>query len=129
MRRRRSFCDMLGFKLFGSGLNTLSVAAIGGDVGTSISAAGTNQGTATALTNALNAIATVATGAGVILYSGSAGDWQVVYNGGANSLSVYPPSGAQINALGTNNPATLSVNTGCIYFCMSTTQFIQVVSA
>ena len=71
----------------------------------------------------------MATGAGVILYAGSAGDWQVVYNGGANSLSVYPPAGAQINALGTNTAATLPVNTGSIYFCMSSTAFMAILSA
>ena len=120
---------MLGYKLFGSGLDTLSVSAIVQDVGTSISAAGTTQGTATALTNTLNGLGTVAAGAGVVLYAGSAGDCQLVYNGGANAVKVYPPSGAKINGLASNAPHLLATNTACEYWFLSTTQIVGVLSA
>lgn len=120
---------MLGYKLFGSGLNTLSVGAIVQDVGTAISAAGTTQGTATALTNTLNGVSTVAAGSGVVLYAGSAGDCQLVYNGGANPVKVYPPSGAQINGLAANTPHILSTNTACEYWFLSSTQVFGVLSA
>lgn len=120
---------MLGFKLFASGLNPLSVGAICNDVGTAISAAGTAQGTATALTNALNGIGTVASGAGVVLYAGSAGDCQLVYNGGANAVKVYPPSGAKINGLATDAPHLLATNTACEYWFLSATQVVGVLSA
>ena len=120
---------MLGYKLFASGLNTLSVAAIVLDVGTSLSAAGTSQGTATALTNTLNGITTAAAGSGVILYAGSAGDCQIVYNGGANAVTVYPPSGAKINGLATNAGALLATNTACEYWFLSATQVVGVLSA
>ena len=120
---------MLGYKLFGSGLDTLKVASICQDVGTAISAAGTSQGTATSLTNTLNGIGTVAAGAGVVLYAGSAGDCQLVYNGGANPVNVYPPSGAQINGLAANAPHALAVRTACEYWFLSATQVVGVLSA
>jgi hypothetical protein len=120
---------MLGYKLFGSGLGTLSVSAIVQDVGTAISAAGTSQGTATALTNTLNGLSSVAAGAGVVLYAGSAGDCQLVYNGGANAVRVYPPSGATINGLAANTPHILATNTACEYWFLSATQVFGVLSA
>ena len=120
---------MLGYKLFASGLNTLSVGAIVQDVGTAISAAGTTQGTATALTNTLNGIGTVAAGTGVVLYAGSAGDCQIVYNGGANPVRVYPPSGAKINGLPTDGAHVLATNTACEFWFLSATQVIGVLSA
>lgn len=120
---------MLGYKLFGSGLNSLSVGAIVQDVGTAISAAGTTQGTATALTNTLNGLGTVAAGTGVVLYAGSAGDCQLVYNGGANPVNVYPPSGARINQMATDVPHLLPINTAAEYWFLSTTQVVGVLSA
>jgi hypothetical protein len=120
---------MLGWKLFGSGLNTLSVGAIVQDVGTGISAAGTTQGTATELTNALNGISTVAASSGVRLYAGSTGDSQIVYNGGANPVRVYPPTGAKINGLATNAPHVLVTNTACEFWFLSSTQVVGVLSA
>ena len=120
---------MLGYKLFASGLNGLSVSAIVQDVGTAISAAGTTQGTATALTNTLNWLGTVAAGAGVVLYAGSAGDCQIVYNGGTNAVNVYPPSGANINQLAANIPHVLATHTACEYWFLSSTQIVGVLSA
>ncbi len=120
---------MLGYKLFGSGLNSLNVGAIVQDVGTGISAAGTTQATATALTNALNGVTTVGAGAGVVLYAGSAGDCQIVYNGGANPLKIYPPSGATINQLAANAPMTLAIHTACEFWFLSSTAIFGILSA
>ena len=120
---------MLGYKLFASGLNTLSVAAIVLDVNAAVSAAGTDQATATTLTNTLNGVTTAAAGSGVVLYTGSAGDCQIVYNGGANPVKVYPPSGAKINGLATDAAHTLATNTACEYWFMSATQVVGVLSA
>ena len=53
----------------------------------------------------------------------------MIYNGGANPLKVYPPSGAQINALGTNQPMTLPVRTACEFYCLTTTLWTGVLSA
>lgn len=121
---------MLGWKVMGSGVPGLTVAALTQDVGTSISAAGTTQGTATELVNADNEVSTVASGAGVILSSKlTAGDLQSVFNVGANPLKIYPPSGMKINALATNAAMTLSTNTGCLFKCLSTTKVFGILSA
>jgi len=121
---------MIGAKLFGSGLNTLSVAAIIQDVVSGISAAGTNQPTATGLINAVNVVSTVASGSGAILLSTAGiGDSQLVFNGGANALRIYPPSGMQINALSANTHMTLPTNTACRFTMVSATQWIAELSA
>ena len=121
---------MLGWKAFGSGIAGLSLAAILQDTATAVSAAGTTQGTATELTAADNEITTVGAGAGCILASQLApGDSQSVFNAGANAVKIYPPSGFKINALTTNTPMQLSVNTGCIFKCISTTRVFGVLSA
>lgn len=120
---------MLGYKLFASGLNSLAVASIVLDVGSGLSAAGNSQATATALTNSVNGITTAAASSGVILYAGSGGDSQLVFNGGANTLSVYPPTGAQINALGANNAFSLAVNTGAQFTFITATQIVGILSA
>lgn len=120
---------MLGFKLFGSGLSDLAVSAIGNDVNAGVSAAGTDQSGATELSNCLNSVTTVAASSGVRLYAGTAGDWQLVYNAGANPLKVYPPTSAKINGIATNGAHTLMQNTACVYFFLSTTQVVGVLSA
>ena len=121
--------DMLSYKLFGSGLNSITVEAMK-DVASALSATGTGASDAYEVTSAKNAFSTVASGTGAILdSSASAGDSQVIYNGGANALRVYPPSGAQINALGSDQPALLAPRTACEFFCLTTTLWTGVLSA
>ena len=120
---------MLAYKLFGAGLTTLAVEAMK-DVATGLTATGTVQADAYEVTYAKNAFSTVASGAGAVLDSDAApGDSQLVYNGGANVLRVYPPSGAHINGLGTNNAMLLATNTACEFFCLTTTLWTGVLSA
>lgn len=120
---------MLAYKLFASGLNTLSVEAMK-DVATGLTATGTDETDAYEVTFAKNAFTTVASGTGAILDSDAApGDTQMIYNGGANALTVYPPSGAQINALGANNGMLLATNTACQFYCITTTLWTGVLSA
>ena len=99
------------------------------DVSASITAAGTTQATATLLFNGLNMIGIAASGSGVILFAYNPGASQIVYNGGANAVTVYPPSGAKINGLALNGGHLLSTNTACIYWTISTTQVIGLLSA
>lgn len=120
---------MLSYKLFGSGLPTLTVDALK-DTATGLTATGSTQNGALEVTSSQNAFSTVASGTGAILDSdASAGDSQMIYNGGANALTVYPPSGARINALGTNAGMLLATNTTCILYCISSTQWTGVLSA
>jgi hypothetical protein len=121
---------MLGWKVFGSGVPSLMAAAICQDTATSVSAAGTTQGTATELTSTDNEVTTVGSGAGVVLSSKLApGDEQTVFNGGVNPLKVYPTSGMKINNLAADSPMLLSVNTGVLFKCISTTRVFGVLSA
>lgn len=119
---------MLAYKLFGSGLNTLSVGAMT-DVATGLTATGTNQGTAYEVTTAKAFFSTVDEGTGAVLDDqAAAGDEQMIYNAGANALSVYPPSGASIKPRGANEAILLAANTGCIFYCISTTQWVGILS-
>lgn len=119
---------MLAYKLFASGLNTLSVEAMK-DVATGLTAAGTDETDAYEVTFAKNAFTTVAAGTGAILDSDSApGDSQMIYNGGANALSVYPTSGAQINALGTDSAMLLPVKTACEFYKLTATLWTGILS-
>jgi hypothetical protein len=121
---------MLGHKVLGSGLNSLSVIAIAQDIATGLTATGTNQATAYEVTTAKADFTTVASGTGAILSSkGAAGDDQLILNSGVNVLKVYPPSGAKINALATNAAISLAPNTACWFSCFSTTKWTGVLSA
>lgn len=88
---------------------------------TGLSGAGTTQGTATPLNASINIATTVASGTGFVLplitLSGNTikvGTEIKLFNRGANTASLYPPSGGQIEALGTNNPSGVAVNGNAI---------------
>lgn len=83
----------------------------------SVSAAGTNSGTATVLTSQTNVITTVASGTGVRL---PAGMRTVVMHRGVNTLAIYPPTGGQIEALGTDVAFSLQPGQDCSFVFPST---------
>lgn len=89
-------------ELVASGLHTSTASAITGSITTGITAAGSTQATATALTASVNVVSTTAASTGVQLPNCQVGDSVEVYNQGANSLSVYPLTGENINALSAN---------------------------
>jgi len=82
---------------------------------TGLIGSGSTQGTATPLTANINIATTVASGTGFILPIVTP-DGNVIMSGtkiqllnrGTNVASLYPPSGAEIEALGNNNPAGVS---------------------
>jgi hypothetical protein len=120
---------MLSYKLFGSGLNTLTIASIT-DVANGLTATGTNQSTAYECTSAKNAFTTVASGTGARLSPlAVGGDTQMIYNAGANALTLYPPSGAKINNVATNGGVLIGTNTACEFYCISSTQWAAILSA
>lgn len=92
-----------------------------GGVATGLSAAGSTQGTAAQLSAGFNQVTTVGSGQGVIL-AAQVGVPQIVFNGGANTLTVYPPSGAQIDGLGTNTGATIAAAGKAGYVMVNATQ-------
>lgn len=97
-----------GYQYLLSIINKASSAIPTATVATGLVAKGTNQATALQLSSQWNEVDTVAAGTGVLLSSYDPGQSQAVFNGGSNPLSVYPPPGMQINALGANAAFSLA---------------------
>jgi hypothetical protein len=96
----------------------------------SVSASGSTQSTATILSSQINVVTTVGVGTGVQLPEIGpnstailAGTPIKVFNRGVNILSVYPPPSMQIESLGSNNPAGISVNGVATYIFSGTNQW------
>jgi len=92
-------------KMVNAGLSAMTASMIAGDLQTGVTAAGTTQSTAAAVYGDNVVVTSCAAGAGVILSTNAsfaAGDDVFMTNQGANALTVYPPVGGQINALGAN---------------------------
>lgn len=107
----------------GTGLNVTNNATVGGLLGVSsasVSAAGTTQGTATALAAQTNIITAAASGTGVVVPASA--PLMRVSNRAPNPVLVFPNSGAQIEAFGTNNPVSLGVGADVVIGCTSSTQ-------
>lgn len=104
------FVSSVWYKFFVS-LSDLLSNLVGGVLGFSsesnITATGTTQADAYPLTTEWAEITTTPVGSGVILNGFGAGVASTLFNMGANSLDVYPPPGAQIDALGLNVPYPL----------------------
>ena len=94
--------------------------------GTSVAltATGTTQAGALGLVQNFNEVTTVAASSGVRLPAGTTqsvtGLEVTVWNAGANTLNVYPPTSAQIGALGVNNPDTIAAGACKTYVGLST---------
>ena len=94
-------------------------------ISAAVSAAGTAQGTATALVSNINNVTVVAVGAaGVRLPTAVAGMRILIRNSdSADVLSIYPATGGQINALGTNTASTLVAGLTTELVATTTTQW------
>lgn len=91
-------------------------------VPTLVTASGSTQANATVLTAPFSIATTVASGTGVVV---PVSGYSKVWNFGANSLSVYPPSGAGFNGLGTNIAVTVGVSGALdVYMANSTTGYV-----
>ena len=117
-------------RLLGSGLAPLAATNICGDVADSLTAAGTSNTDALALSAAINRVTTTAASTGVRLMLPEVGSQVVVINSGANALTVYPGTGAQINAL-TATTGGFSVAAGgrALFIGTSSTNWFAVLSA
>jgi len=112
------------------GISPITAQSIQGDANTAITAAGTAISTATDLTNAFNIVTTATDGQGVQLDTGVVGDSQIVYNDTLVSIKVYPSSAsAQINQITAGSAHILAPQTSCVYWVVSSTQHIAVMSA
>jgi hypothetical protein len=94
---------------------------------TGLTATGTTQPGALALVQNFNEVTTAAAGTGVRLPPGTSvsviGLEITVWNQGANTLNVYPPTSAQIDALGLNIADTIAAGACKTYVGMSSTQY------
>lgn len=70
-----------------------------------------------------NELLTTPASSGVKLRTLKQGQVQTVFNGGANALSVYPPNGVQIDALGVGNAYSLAAGKTQFFGCWSTLQY------
>lgn len=99
----------IGSAVSGATSTTTLSGLVVNSISAAVSAAGTAQGTATALVSNINNVTVVAVGAaGVRLPTAVAGMRILIRNSdSADVLSIYPATGGQINALGTNVASTL----------------------
>lgn len=108
----------IGGALLTSGNVTVSGAITPSRNGT-ISAAGTSQATGTTLTAEVNVITAVSAGQGVVLPASDA----LILNRGTVDLKVYPPSGAQIEAYGTNTAVDITPSGSARFLRISSTLY------
>ena len=99
----------IGSAVSGATSTTTLSGLVVNSISAAVSAAGATQGTATALVSNVNNVTVVAVGAdGVRLPTAVAGMRILIRNSdSADILSIYPATGGQINALGTNVASTL----------------------
>ena len=99
----------IGSAVSGATSTTTLNGLVVNSISAAVSAAGTTQGTATALVSNINNVTVVtAAAAGVRLPTAVAGMRILIRNSdSADVLSIYPATGGQINALGTNVASTL----------------------
>jgi len=83
-----------------------------------VSAAGTTQGTATVLTSMLNVITACTSGQGVMATS----YYTKIWNASAAACLVYPISGAQFDAHGTNTAVSIAAGGSAEFIMTSATQ-------
>lgn len=120
----------LSARLSAAGFSAVQAQAVEGTVANTLTATGTTQATALALAADINRFTTVGANSGAILPAMNGGDRITVFNGGANALSLYPPVGGQINAVGTNTAYSIATATPmCLIVCVTPTQYLALQSA
>lgn len=92
-------------------------------VSPAVAAAGTVQGDATGLTKTINVITSGTLNQGVRFPTALAGMVMYVTNLSGTTLKVYPATGAQINALGTNAAFSIGANATVHFIAPTTTQW------
>lgn len=86
-------------RLMGVGLAAVAATEVCGTVADNLTATGSSNTDALQLSVVINRVTTAAASTGVRLMLPEPGSAVVVVNSGANALTVYPGTGAQINAL------------------------------
>lgn len=103
------------------------VAAGGVQVAVStIAAAGSSQATATQASFGLNVVSAGDGTKGIRLPTAVAGSIVFVKNTAAGALPIYPATGAQINAVGSNNAYSIATLTSTMLIAASATQWYSI---
>lgn len=110
-----------------SGFSAGQARGVQGIANAAIAAAGTTQGTATAITQSTVAV-TSGTG-GVIIPNAEINDEVAICNLTSASITVYPPTSGQINALSANTGFLLGQNTAVKVKKFSSTRWMAFLSA
>jgi hypothetical protein len=114
--------DGVLYTLMNDGTN--KVVQLGGQAVSATVTAGTNAQGQGALTSNINIVTTTAANpSGVTLPTALQGESVYVYNRGTNPINVYPATGAQIDALGTNISIQIAVGGWLQFNASSTTQW------
>lgn len=120
----------LAARLSAAGFSAVQAQAVEGTVANTLTATGTTQAAALALAGDINRFTTVGANSGAILPAMNGGDRMTVFNGGANALSLYPPVGGQINAVGANTAYSIATATPmCLIVCVTPTQYLAMQAA
>lgn len=119
---------MFAGSMLAVGMSAPLTRGVLGEVADSLTAAGTTQATAYPMQRMTSQwFSTVAAGAGAIIPTGmAAGEGLRVYNAGANSLTVYPPVGGEINALGANVGISVPSGSSIALCCMTLLRFFTI---
>ena len=111
-------------RLLVAGISAVAAAASVGGVANTLTAVTGGQSTATQLPADNNRFTTVPASGGCILPAMNGGDNITVIIAGANALLLFPPVGAQINALGNNASYSIATATPyCAVTCITPTQY------
>jgi hypothetical protein len=115
----------IGSAVSGATSRTTLNGIVVNSISAAVSAAGSTQGTATALVSNINNVTVVAAAAdGVILPAAVAGMRILVRNSdAADTLKIYPATGGQINALGSNAAYSLTAGSTIELMATTTTQW------
>lgn len=115
----------IGSAVSGANSSTTLNGLVINSISAAVSAAGSTQGTATALMANINNVTTVAAAAdGVRLPTAVAGMRILVRNSdSADTLKIYPATGGQINALGSNAAFSLTAGSTIELFASTATQW------
>lgn len=120
--------DGVLYSLMNDGTN--KIVQLGGQSITATAIAGTNAQGQGPLTSNVNIVtSTAANPSGVTLPTALLGRKVYVFNRGTNPINVYPATGAQIDAAGTNTAIQVPVDGGVEFNASSTTQWYSSLSS
>lgn len=85
-------------KLMAAGMGVLAAKMIGGECDSSFTTAGSTSADAAKITKEITRLTTVGASSGAILPVSDPGDIYWLYNSSGTTATIYPPSGATINA-------------------------------